>query len=57
MCLALENSEYRFEIEFEDEELGEYKYVRYGFSFKWHRDDEKGDCITDEWIETREIPV
>ena len=54
LCLALENSEYRFEIEFEDEELGEYKYVRYGFSFKWHRDDEKGDCITDEWIETRE---
>jgi len=54
LCLALENSEYRFEIEFEDEELGEYKYVRYGFSFKWHRDDETGDRITDEWIETRE---
>ena len=54
LCLALENSEYQFEIEFEDEELGEYKYVRYGFSFKWHRDDETGDCITDEWIETRE---
>jgi len=54
LCLALENSEYRFEIEFEDEELDEYKYVRYGFSYKWHRDDETGDCITDEWIETRE---
>lgn len=34
LCLALENSEYRFEIEFEDDELGEYKYVRYGFFFQ-----------------------
>lgn len=54
LCVALENSEYKFEVEFEDEDLGEYKFVRYGFCFKWHRDDGMGDCITDEWIETRE---
>ncbi len=54
LCSALQNSEYRFEIEFEDESLKEYRYVRYGFSFKWHRDDDMGDCITDEWLETRE---
>lgn len=54
LCSALQNSEYRFEIEFENESLKEYRYVRYGFSFKWHRDDDMGDCITDEWLETRE---
>lgn len=54
LCSALEDSEYIFEVEFEDDNLGEYKYVRYGFSFKWHRDDSNGDVITDEWIETRD---
>lgn len=54
LCSVMENDEYFFEIEFEDESLGEYKYVKYGYSFKWHRDDESGDIITDEWIETRE---
>jgi len=54
LCLALENSEYKFEMEFEDESLGEYRYVKYGYSFKWYRDDETGARITDEWIETRE---
>lgn len=54
LCPALENAEYIFEVEFVDDNLGEYRYVKYGFSFKWHRDDETGDCITDEWLETRE---
>lgn len=54
LCSALENSEYIFEMEFTDNSLAEYKYVKYGFSFKWHRDDGAGDTITDEWIETRE---
>lgn len=54
LCLAMENDEYLFEIEFEDELLGEYRYVKYGYSFKWHRDDESGNIITDEWIEARE---
>lgn len=53
LCSALENSEYIFEIEFENDDLGEYKYVKYGYSFKWHRDDGTGNYITDEWIETR----
>lgn len=54
LCTIMENDEYFFEIEFEDEALEQYKYVRYGFSFKWHRDDETGDVITNEWIEARE---
>ncbi len=54
LCTIMENDEYFFEIEFEDELLGQYQYVRYGFSFKWHRDDETGDVITNEWIEARE---
>lgn len=54
LCPVLENSEYYFEIELDDESLGEYRYVKYGFTFKWHRDDETGDRITDEWLETRE---
>ncbi len=54
LCPALEDSEYFFEVEFDDETLGEYRYVKYGFSFKWHRDDATGDCITNEWLETRE---
>ncbi len=54
LCSVIENDEYFFEVEFEDESLGDYKYVKYGYRFKWHRDDESGDIITDEWIEARE---
>ena len=54
LCTVMQNDEYYFEVEFCDEELAEYKYVRYGFSFKWHRDDDTGEVITDEWIESRE---
>ena len=54
LCTVMEDDEYFFELEFEDEQLEDYKYVKYGFSFKWHRDDESGDVITNEWIEARE---
>lgn len=54
LCSALEEEEYRFEVEFDDESLGEYRYVRYGYSFRWRRDDNQGEMITDEWIDTRE---
>jgi predicted ATPase len=54
LCTAMQDDEYSFEIEFQDERLGEYQYVKYGYSFKWHRDDETGEVITNEWIEARE---
>ena len=54
LCTTMQDDEYFFEVEFFDEELGDYKYARYGFSFRWHRDDESGEIITDEWIEARE---
>ena len=54
LCTVMEDDEYFFELEFEDEKLEDYRYAKYGFSFKWHRDDESGDVITNEWIEARE---
>ncbi|MBE5826428.1 MAG: DUF2813 domain-containing protein [Butyrivibrio sp.] len=54
LCTIMQDDEYYFEVEFCDEELAEYKFVRYGFSFKWHRDDDSGEVITDEWIEARD---
>lgn len=54
LCTVMQDDEYLFEVEFFDENLGDYKYVKYGFSFKWHRDDESGEVITGEWIEARE---
>ena len=50
LCSALENEEFQFEVELEDETLGEYQYVRYGFSFRWYRDDGSGEVITAEWL-------
>lgn len=47
----LAEDNYHFEVEFEDEELGEYRYVRYGFSFAWLRDDGTGQNITDETLQ------
>ncbi len=54
LCTIMQDDEYYFEVEFCDEELAEYKFVRYGFSFKWHRDDDSGEVINDEWIEARD---
>ena len=50
---SIEKDEFFFEIEFEDQRLGEYRFVRYGYRFVWYRDDGSGQKITDEWIETR----
>ena len=38
-------------IAIDDPSLGEYRFVRYGFSFTWLRDDDTGCKITDETIE------
>lgn len=50
---TIENDEFFFEVELEDELLGDYQFIRYGYKFSWFRDDGNGQKITDEWIETR----
>lgn len=47
----LANDDFRFSITLDDPALGEYRFVRYGFSFAWLRDDGEGCRITDETIE------
>lgn len=47
----LANDDYEFAITIDDPSLGEYRFVRYGFSFAWLRDDDNGCKITDETIE------
>ena len=49
----LADSDFRFQVEFEDPDLGEYRFVRYGFSFSWERDDGTGQVITDETLEIK----
>lgn len=44
---------FRFEMELEEPQFGEYRFIRYGFSFQWYRDDRTGQKILDEWIEMR----
>lgn len=50
---ALAHEPFYFSVEFEDEKLGCHRFVRYGFTFSWYRDDGSGQAITDEWLETR----
>lgn len=50
---TIENEEFFFEVELEDDQLGEYRYIRYGYRFRWFRDDGNGQRITNEWIEAR----
>lgn len=50
---TIENDKFFFEVELEDELLGDYQFIRYGYKFSWFRDDGNGQKITDEWIETR----
>lgn len=50
---AVANDDFFFEVELEDAALENYRYVRYGFSFTWFRDDGTGQRITDEWIDAR----
>lgn len=47
----LANDVYHFSLTLDDPLLGEYRFVRYGFSFAWLRDDDRGCRITDETIE------
>jgi predicted ATPase len=47
----LAKEDFRFQVEFEDPDLGEYRFVRYEFSFSLRRDDGTGQVITDETIE------
>ena len=50
---TIENDEFFFEVELEDKSLGDYRFIRYGYKFRWFRDDGSGQRITDEWIEIR----
>lgn len=50
---SLAGKDFVFSIEFDDPSLGEYRFVRYGFTFSWYNDDETGAKITDETIEMR----
>jgi AAA15 family ATPase/GTPase len=48
------NDEFIFEVElFEPSLEAEYCYVKYGYKFIWYRDDNSGQKISDEWLETR----
>ncbi len=50
---TIENDEFFFEVELEDALLEDYRFIKYGYTFRWFRDDGKGQQITNEWIETR----
>lgn len=47
----LANDDFRFSVTLDDPTLGEYRFVRYGYSFAWLRDDGTGCRITDETVE------
>lgn len=49
----LAGKDFLFAAEFDDPELGEYRYVRYSFKFAWVNDSDTGAIITDENIEMR----
>lgn len=53
LCPILAGKEYIFSIEFDDSDLGKYRFVRYGFKFLWFNDQGNGAEITDEAIEIR----
>ena len=47
----LDTKDFKFQVEFHDPKLGDYAYVRYGFTFSWFKDNQTGQKITDEWID------
>lgn len=49
----LANEPFQFQLEFEDSSLCEYRFVRYGFSFLWYRDNKTGQRILNETLEMR----
>ncbi|MCR2034224.1 AAA family ATPase [Adlercreutzia mucosicola] len=50
LVTALQDEEFHFEVELDEPDLGEYRYIKYGFSFLWMRDDGAGRRITQEAI-------
>lgn len=54
ICKSLENENFTFEVEFINEDSVDYRYVKYGYSFAWYRDDGTGRKIIDEWLEARD---
>ncbi|MBR5968916.1 MAG: AAA family ATPase [Lachnospiraceae bacterium] len=50
---ALAGKEFAFSIEVDIPELGENRFVRYGYRFFWLSDGERGARITDETLEIR----
>lgn len=50
---ALAQKNYTFSIEFDEPNLGEYRYVKYGYVFSWYNDQGTGAKIVDETIELR----
>lgn len=51
----LENEEFYFEVEYIDESLEDYRFVRYGYCFSWYRDDGSGQRILNEWLDARAV--
>lgn len=50
---GLSGKDFLFSIEFDEPFLGEYRYVKYGYTFSWENDQKSGVAITDETIEIR----
>jgi len=50
---SLQNDDFYFQIEIVAPELKNYCFVKYGFSFRWYKDNKSGAYITDEWLEAR----
>jgi predicted ATPase len=49
----LAGKDFIFNIEFENPEYEDYRFIKYGFKFSWYNDQETGAIITDETIEMR----
>ncbi len=47
---SLENKPFRFQVEFDSEVEGPYRFVRYEFSFLWAKDDGSGARIVSETL-------
>lgn len=50
---ALMGKDFVFSVEFDEPELGEYRFGRYGYRFAWYNDQNTGARITDETLELR----
>lgn len=47
----LENDDYSFELVFENDDIKFPRYIKYGYSFSWIKDDETGCRIVEEYLE------